>query len=53
MIKTLLTIFIALIVLNSFVEATIEQPKKTTAVIGVLAFRSKVETFKEWQPLAA
>ena len=53
MIKTLLTIFITLIVLNSFIEARIEQPKKTTAVIGVLAFRSKVETFKEWQPLAA
>ena len=53
MIKTLLTIFITLIVLNSFIEAKIEQPKKTTAVIGVLAFRSKVETFKEWQPLAA
>lgn len=52
MIKTLLTILITLIAINSFVEAKIEQPKKTTAVIGVLAFRSKMETYKEWQPLA-
>jgi diguanylate cyclase (GGDEF)-like protein/PAS domain S-box-containing protein len=41
MIKTLLAIFITLIVFNSFIGAKIEQPKKTTAVIGVLAFRSK------------
>lgn len=52
MIKSIFILFLALISLMASVEAQSVVSKKPTAVIGVLAFRSKAETLQEWQPLA-
>ena len=53
MIKTLITIFLTLNIfyVSSWGESLPQE--KQNAVIGVLAFRSKNDTLKEWQPLAA
>lgn len=52
MIKSIFILFLALVSLMASVEAQSVLSKKPTAVIGVLAFRSKAETLQEWQPLA-
>lgn len=52
MIKSIFILFLALISLMASVEAQSVVSEKPTAVIGVLAFRSKAETLQEWQPLA-
>lgn len=52
MIKTLLVIFL---ILNLFYVSSFGgsfPEEKPTAIIGVLAFRSKSDTLQEWQPLA-
>jgi hypothetical protein len=48
MIKSIYILLLALISLMASVEAQSALSKKPTAVIGVLAFRSKVETLQEW-----
>lgn len=52
MLKTLFTIFFTLNILFVSCWGQSESNGKPTAVIGVMAFRSKVDTLKEWQPLA-
>jgi diguanylate cyclase (GGDEF)-like protein/PAS domain S-box-containing protein len=52
MIKTLFTIFVTLHILFVSSWGQSEPNEKPTSVIGVLAFRSKADTLKEWQPLA-
>lgn len=52
MMKSIFILFLTLISLMASVEAQSALSKKPTAVIGVLAFRSKAETLQEWQPLA-
>ena len=44
--------FLSLLFFASSVYGELSQQRKPEAVIGVLAFRSKPETFREWQPLA-
>lgn len=44
--------FLSLLFFASSVYGELSQQRKPEAVIGVLAFRSKPETLREWQPLA-
>lgn len=50
MIKIVFVLFFTLFVSSNFLSASVSEKQKV--LIGVLAFRSKVDTLREWEPLA-
>lgn len=53
MIKFCSAIFLALFFLTGSLYAESTALKKQKVIIGILAFRSKTDTLREWEPLAA